>query len=116
MSARRREPERLEEFVFENTTMVLAAGLEMTKHSVTSAPGEFVREKGPLGIGTTWRCQVFGELVGRINAREMGALALGADLDPKALPARVPCTVAYSNAGGFPSCTVRLAGDGGTTE
>ena len=116
MSARRREPERLEEFVYENTTMVLAAGLEMTKHSVTSAPGEFVREKGPLGIGTTWRCQVFGELVGRINAREMGALALGADLDPKALPDRIPCTVTYSNAGGFPSCTVRLAGDGDTTE
>ena len=59
MPARRREPERLEEFVFESTTMVLAAGLEMTKHSVTSAPGEFVREKGPLGIGSTWRCQVF---------------------------------------------------------
>ena len=77
MSARRREPERLEEFVFESTTMVLAAGLEMTKHSVTSAPGEFVREKGPLGIGSTWRCQVFEELVGRINAKEMGALALG---------------------------------------
>ena len=100
MSARRREPERLEEFVFESTTMVLAAGLEMTKHSVTSAPGEFVREKGPLGIGSTWRCQVFEELVGRINAKEMGALAL--------LPNRVPCTVTYSNAGGFPSCTVRI--------
>ena len=100
MSARRREPERLEEFVFESTTMVLAAGLEMTKHSVTSAPGEFVREKGPLGIGSTWRCQVFEELVGRINAKEMG--------DPKVLPNRVPCTVTYSNAGGFPSCTVRI--------
>ena len=99
MSARRREPERLEEFVFESTTMVLAAGLEMTKHSVTSAPGEFVREKGPLG---------FEELVGRINTKEMGALALGAGLDPKALPDRVPCTVTYSNAGGFPSCTVRI--------
>lgn len=108
MSARRREPERLEEFVFESTTMVLAAGLEMTKHSVTSAPGEFVREKGPLGIGSTWRCQVFEELVGRINTKEMGALALGAGLDPKALPNRVPCTVTYSNAGGFPSCTVRI--------
>ena len=99
MPIRRREPERLEEFVFESTTMVLAAGLEMTKHSVTSAPGEFVREKGPLGIGSTWRCQVFG-------------LALGAGLDPRALPDRVPCNVMYSNAGGFPSCTVRLAVDG----
>ena len=38
----------------------------------------------------------------------MGALALGAGLDPKALPERVPCTVTYSNAGGFPSCTVRI--------
>ncbi len=112
MSARRREPERLEEFVFESTTMVLAAGLEMTKHSVTSAPGEFVREKGPLGIGSTWRCQVFGELVGRLSTSEMRALALGAGLDPRALPDRVPCNVMYSNAGGFPSCTVRLAVDG----
>jgi hypothetical protein len=49
MSARRREPERLEEFVFESTTMVLAAGLEMTKHSVTSAPGEFRAREGPAG-------------------------------------------------------------------
>lgn len=111
----RREPERLEEFVFESTTMALRAGLEMTKHSVTSAPGEFVREKGPLGIGSTWRCQVFEELVGRLNRGEMSALALGAGLDPKALPDRVPCTVVYSNAGGFPSCTVRLVTDGSAT-
>ena len=46
--------------------------------------------------------------MGRINAKEMGALALGAGLDPKVLPNRVPCTVTYSNAGGFPSCTVRI--------
>ena len=90
MSARRREPERLEEFVFESTTMVLAAGLEMTKHSVTSAPGEFVREKGPLGIGSTWRCQVFEELVGRINAKEMGALALEQASTPRRSPTAFP--------------------------
>lgn len=115
MAIRRREPERLEEYVFESTTMVLTDDLEMARHSVTSASGEFVRERGPFGIGTSWRCLVFNELVGRLNSSEMNALALGASLDPKALPDRIPCTVAYSNAGGFPSCTVRLAIDGDAT-